>query len=102
MQEKKTTSPGKTEDDLTKVQEACEDVETFLDKTRDTNDAINCLMHAIESIWERLNEQFDDDTIAEEESHRARTLLALLAEQAEKLQNQAVSYNVKLAAFVRK
>ena len=101
MQEKKTQKRDSSDrGKLPKAQAACEEMETFLGMTRDTNDAIGCLMYTIESIWDHLDEQVADD-LAEAETRRTCALLTLLAEKADKLKNHAICSNRNLAAFAR-
>ena len=78
------------------------EVEEFLVVSCDIKDAIDDLMKAVGSIGERLEMVLDDDELAVSEGRLARTLLALLAEQAEKLKNEATSYKNNLEKFVNK
>ena len=102
MQEEKRKAPDNTdENDFSKVQEVSMEVDEFLEDSCDIKDAIDDLMKAVGSIGERL-EMVLDDELAVSEGRLARTLLALLAEQAEKLKNEATSYKNNLEKFVNK
>lgn len=100
QKEKKKTPDNADEDDLTKVQEVSAELYDFFEFTCDIRDAINYLMNSIDSIVDRLEDVLDDDEMAVEEGRIASTLLALLAEQAEKLKKEATSHKYNLQKFV--
>ena len=96
QKDEKKTPDNTNEDDLTKVQQVSAALYDFSEVTSDFRYAINYLMDAIDSIVDRLEDVLDDDEMAEKENRTARTLLVLLAEQAEKLKNEAISYDDEL------
>ena len=101
MREEKKKAPGNTdEDELTKAEEISEEVNEFVDGIREIKNAIDYLMDALESKRRRLEVVLNDDDCAVSEGRIASALLALLAEQAEELKNEATDYRKNVDKFV--
>lgn len=100
QKEKKKTADNTDDDGLTKVQVVSSEVDDFVEEAYDIKKAIDYLMEAIESLGQRLDLVLDDDDIAVSDGRKASTLFALLAEQAEKLKNEATTHQEYVDRFL--
>lgn len=100
QKEKKKTPDNTDEDKLTKVEEVSEEVSEFIEGAHDTKNIIEYLLETLESRGRRLEVVLDDDDFALSEGRIASALLALLAEQGEKLKDEATDYKKNVDKFV--